>query len=242
VFTHVFDSRSSPRRDRRQSGFSVVELFIVISIMGILLAVAIPQTRMLMRNNETRTTAKSVADLVSYARSKAMQTGDPYLVFIDQDTAGDPLTMGNGLTASVLVVEDTTTEDCLITGGEEVWGVESFDLGIRFQRGTTVAQVASDVGRQASVAGTGTSFSTPANADASWILFGSDGIPRRFAAGTCDADNRSEIGRGGGVIYVAGALSGESLSNGRQYGVEITPLGAVTVHRYNWDTNAWRVR
>ncbi len=224
----------------------MLELMVVVAIIGILSAMATPRLTTMVQNTRTKTAARGVAEMLAFANSKAQQTGDPYLVLINADTTGAGLTLPDGRSAAVLVVADTN-EDCQLSAGEESWGLESFESGIVFQMRQTdgVSQIVGDAGSGTAAAtqGWGASFSEPGNDNARWVLFGKDGIPRRFELNAdCDPDSQSEIGRGGGTIYVAGAVPGNNFTTGRQYAIELAPLGGVNVWAFNWSTDNWRVR
>ncbi len=229
------------KQDRSQLAFTLLELMIVVAIIGILSALTGPLMKGTLFNSKTRSATRSVADLMVLARAKAMQTGTPHLVFFGKDTTGNILTLSDGRLASILVVADGVSTDCSVTAGEETWGLPAFDNGIAFQRSAGVARIATDVGLDATTA-TGTSFTFgSSNTNASWISFGADGIPRRFSTGAnCDAGDPKGIGRGGGAVYVSGAIPGKAAQSGRQYAIELSPLGGVKTHRYDWGVNAWR--
>ncbi len=232
-----------------KSGFTIIELMIAVAMIGVLVAIAAPSIQNMMLNSKTKATARSVADMLDFARSKAMQTGNPHLVFFGLDTDGDPFVHPNGDVSAMFVLEDDVVTNCRRDPNEAVYAIPQLEVDVAFRRSNGDAPVPAvvptlgDVGDQAAVPVTGMSFTLPNGNSAGWILFGKDGFPRRFDAGAdCDAESESEIGRGGGVVYVAGARAGSSDVTGRQYAIEMTPMGGVKLHRYEWSTNSWRVR
>ncbi len=235
------------KRGARKGGFTMLELMIVVVVIGILAAVSAPRMKRMMRNAETKTAARSVYDLVSFARAKSIETGTPHLVFFEEDTVGNSLTLSDGRPAAMLVVGDSVVQDCLITADEPTWGIPSFGPGIQFGLATTsgASQTAGDLGGAVvTAAGNhGNSFADADGSAGSWILFGGDGIPRRFNSGSnCQPTSQLAVGPGGGVIYLWGALPGEAATKGRQYAVEVSPLGNVGSFTFNWGTDSWRIR
>lgn len=70
---------------RRQSGFTLIELSIVIALMVILYALATPSLRNLAPSSRLKSTARGIRSLLTYARDTAMTEGAPYLVVFDLD-------------------------------------------------------------------------------------------------------------------------------------------------------------
>lgn len=242
--------KQTAKQTAKQSGFTMLELMIAIAMIGILAALSVPGFQRMRSNGLTKASARSVADMLDFARSKAMQTGNPHLIFFGVDTAGNPYLTQGGTPSPMFVVEDSVTEDCLVTNGELIYAINTTIPGIGYFRALGnpplipgVPATAGDVGDPAAVLVNGMSFTLPGGAPAQWILFGGDGIPRRFDAGAlCDGDSESEIGRGGGTVYVNGTVVGANDWDGRQYAIEVSPLGGVKIQRYDWSANAWRIR
>ena len=61
--------------DRSSRGFSLIELTIVISIMGIMFAIGIPSYLTYRRSQELKGTAQNVAAQIRLARATAIMTG-----------------------------------------------------------------------------------------------------------------------------------------------------------------------
>lgn len=59
----------------RQQGFTIVELMIVITIMGIVAALAIPSFGNTIKNHQMRSTADNYYAAIRYARAEAVRTG-----------------------------------------------------------------------------------------------------------------------------------------------------------------------
>lgn len=229
-------------------GFTAIELMITVAIIGVVVALAVPNMRASIQNSRTKASAHEVAGLLSYARSKAMQTGTSHVVYFNLDPNGQ-LQAVNGLGVAqniAMLVAADADEDCQPDAGTETWSLAAFDPGVGFMLAPGLPQLAGDAGIAADVntEGSGVSFTAPDGADTTWISFGYDGIPRRFnvGLGNCNPAAQAEIGFGGGVIYIAGRSPGHALNTGRQYGIELAPLGGVKLHRYDYASNAWRIR
>ena len=79
-------------RLRRERGVTLTELAIVFSIVGVLVAIAVPNTIRWQRDQRVKGAAHDVADLLLLARSEAARTGDRHIVIYGppgtQDHAG----------------------------------------------------------------------------------------------------------------------------------------------------------
>lgn len=68
---------SNPKRD---SGFTLLELMVAIAIAGVLMAIAIPSFREMIRNNRLTTYANEFVTSLNIARSEAVKRGVPVTV------------------------------------------------------------------------------------------------------------------------------------------------------------------
>jgi prepilin-type N-terminal cleavage/methylation domain-containing protein len=215
---------------RRRHGFTLIEIMIVVGIIAIFAALAVPSWRAYQRNLQLRAAARSVANAFAWARSHALSTGNRHVVVfaIDpNDVCGSPIVDVKGDPVPVLVYEDLDDDCCFDAGEERVteravpnvnWGVTPAPPA-----GPPIAPADAGAGDYA----TGASFAQPDGSDAAWVSFGPDGIPLAFNA----ACNLGTTGTGAGAVY---------LTNGdRNYAVILNPLGTGNIERFDPAANQW---
>jgi type IV fimbrial biogenesis protein FimT len=128
---HFVSTSLVVNRRQRQIGFTLLEILVVVSILGILLGLAAPSVRDAMRKSEARTLSNDFSSALSFARSEAMaknrcvsmcMTNNPSVAAPTCRTAGEfwhlgwiifsnPLCDGNpnGTNAELLQVHMGTT-------------------------------------------------------------------------------------------------------------------------------------
>jgi prepilin-type N-terminal cleavage/methylation domain-containing protein len=215
-------------RDRR-AGMTLIEIVVVVAIIGVLSAMAVPAFITWQRNERVKEAARAVGDAFEVARSEAIRTGNNYLVVL-ANALGAP--------QPIVIVNDgpPAAATCTIGANKIVSQVNpipgvSWGTSVGNANGTAAPL---DTGLSVTNIPNGSSFSdaslNPSN-PATWVLFQSDGIPRLFTAngGTCSAIGSA--GSGGGAIYV---------TNGqRDYAVVLRALGTIRVHRWRPSSAAW---
>jgi type II secretion system protein H len=106
------------------AGFSMIEMMIIIVIIGIIAAMAVPSFFSAVPRLKARTEARNILNFVRLARSKSVSDGAQYGVYIDtnnrqyilfKDTI-NPAQMMYNTGDSVVVGPETIDSDVVLTG------------------------------------------------------------------------------------------------------------------------------
>ncbi len=217
-------------------------MMIVIAMVGIMAAVAVPSFLQWRQDNQVRDAARRIADAFMIARSEAIRTGNRHIVAFGNDAAQDPA--GNPINvfmpaapqlAAVVYNEGPTAgANCLIDANETVFSVPAdptLNWGGTAGLSGGVNPAPNDNNPVPAPPGpnVGTSFTDPAGASVRWVVFRPDGVPVAFDA----ACNLGATGTGGGAVYFTNTR--------RDYAVVLSPLGGVRVHSWDPGAGAWRI-
>jgi len=217
---------------RRGAGFTLVEIMIVVAIIGVFAALAVPAWGRYQRNLQVRSAARSVANAFAFARSRAVATGNRYVVAFavdpgnPNDACGRPIVDAKGQPVPLVVFDDgtPTAADCCFDAAElqlSEPAVPGVSWGVSKAGGPAPADGGGGDYK------TGSSLTEPDGSDAAWVVFGPDGIPVAFNS----ACNVGTVGTGAGAIYI---------TNGdRDYSIVLNPLGTSNVERFDTAQGAW---
>ena len=169
---------------KTRAGFTLIEAMIVVTVVGVMVATAIPSMNQWLANNRLNDSARSVNAAFSFARSEAIRSGNLHLVFFDKDAGGIDLQDSGGQDVDILVIDEgrpgSTDQDCTIDTGERVLDM---NLGAGVSFGTTYAGSAAPSDNGGGTYSTGSSFTDPSNNAATWVLFRPEGTPLAFDGG-----------------------------------------------------------
>ena len=153
---------------QRISGFSILELVIVVAIILIAAAIAIPSAIQIWYNMELRATGNEVADLMQQARIMAAKSNNYYTVCYQ--------TSGGVQTVYLTAVTLNSSTACTYTAGTSV----SIDLA-RLITAASAAPTGSNPSAYTSASDT--SSGTPCD-NTCTLAFSPRGLPCQFVTGT----------------------------------------------------------
>ncbi len=217
--------------NRRNRGFSLTEIMVVVAVLGIAAALTIPGFNRMQSNSRAKTTARMISNAFQAARAQAILAEEQHVVMWTAPNAVDAC--NNALPGPIVILADADG-DCCIDNNETLINV-STDPATEFANlnwGVTFAAGRVPVDGGGGNHTTGSSFSDQFGAQTNRVLFRNDGVPVGFT----NACATGPVGSGAGGVYLTngGAAAGQ-----RDYAVVLSALGVPKV--YSWDaaSNAW---
>ncbi len=225
-------TRKHSVRTKSIVGFSLIEMLIVVGIMGVIAAMAVPTLVGRTSDERLKSSARDIAGAFSYARSEAIRTGNIHIVFIGTDATGTVLPNTNGSPALIGILDDgapgSVNQNCKFDIGEGAKLIAS-NRGVVGGVMAGVTKMTQDLG--AGDFASGSSFTEPNGITASsWVLFRPEGTSHSFDA----ACTQGALGSGAGAIYINNAQ--------RQFGIVLRPLGSTRVRLWQGGGgNSWAI-
>ncbi len=96
----------------RSSGFTLIELMIVIALIGVIASFAVPQMGPMIDNNRVVSTANSVVGLLNFSRSEAIRRGTRVSVSVLANSAQATLTADGTVVRVMEQWDDRAADGC----------------------------------------------------------------------------------------------------------------------------------
>ncbi len=219
--------------EKTQQGVTIIELMIIIAIIGVVTAVAVPAFSSMQQDQQLKSAVREIANTMMVARAQSIRSGNNvFVVFQGASGAAAPGQLSSDNAIDLVNDGVAASADCTIGAGEVQYTVPAQN-GLTW--GTTPglagsSVVATDTGLAPSNSRNGSTFSdatvtsttSSASKFASWVVFQPDGIPRLMTPAACSSLGAS--GQGGGGIYLTNSR--------RDYAVVLSALGTVRVHHW----------
>src|SRR5690554_1833817 len=149
----------------KHSGFTLIELMIVVALIAIIAMVAVPGFSSLIESNRHKSTTNNVIGILNYARSEAVRRGEPVSVrarngdlqeglvvileSVDQDDDPNPLRQGDEMPGAVTLTDLCSNLPIVFRGTGEKHNSEISVLRISPGNGNPATDIVVNAGGQA---------------------------------------------------------------------------------------------
>jgi prepilin-type N-terminal cleavage/methylation domain-containing protein len=202
--------KTSFGRKRRESGFSLIELVVVIAIALVLSAMAIPQIKNVVNQFKLRNATVEFSGIVQQARARSVQDNKHYPVLFDTSVSGTTRVFVDvPLTGSI-----DTTKDPIVS-----WGPEITPQAVANAPGTSALKTTFLSGNTTNV--------VVYDGSASSITFSPMGVPCFVTSGVCNSM----------ATLVAYWVFLQDSRNSQWEAVTITPAGKI--QKWTYANSTW---
>lgn len=219
--------QQTPRRDRVQGGFTLIEMAVVMLIIGIMAALAIPSFTRYRMNEQTRKGSQVIAEALRTARASALKDGVQHFVIFNPAI---PPSLAGTVVRVVRDVDGDWVETGVDRGTDYFFTPGTHQDVVPYGLGATTPFSASgpvpgDPGGALSTLTEGASFPADPNTGRPAVGFTAQGVP-------VDLNTPTGWGTGAGAFYVTDGSAAV-------YAAVVGPLGEVRVRTLDPGTGEW---